>query len=65
LLIRSLVRAGKLERVLQMLAEELQAQGKLDAEEALIDATFAGAKKWGSQSSLPKAARGRLLGSGR
>ena len=39
------VRAGKLERVLQMLAEELQARGRLDLEEAFIDATFAGAKK--------------------
>jgi transposase len=36
------VRAGKLERVLQMLAEELQARGRLDLEEAFIDATFAG-----------------------
>jgi transposase len=39
------VRAGKLERVLQMLAEEFQARGGLDLEEAFIDPTFAGAKK--------------------
>jgi hypothetical protein len=37
--------AGKLERVLQMLAEEFQARGGLDLEEAFIDPTFAGAKK--------------------
>ena len=39
------VQARKLERVLQVLAEELQARGKLDLEEAFIDTTFAGAKK--------------------
>jgi transposase len=39
------VRAGKLERVLRVLAEELQARGKLDLEEAFIDASFTGAKK--------------------
>lgn len=53
------VQARKLERVLQVLAEELQARGKLDLHEAFIDATFAGAKKGGSRSGLPNAARER------
>jgi hypothetical protein len=39
------VREGKLERILRVLAEELQARGKLDQEEAFIDASFTGAKK--------------------
>ena len=39
------VRAGKLERVLRVLAEELQVLGKLDLEEAFIGASFAGAKR--------------------
>jgi hypothetical protein len=53
------VRAGKLERVLRVLAEELQARGKLNPEEAFIDASFTGAKKGASGSGLPNAARGR------
>jgi|ERR1700688_813967 len=53
------VRAGKLERVLRVLAEELQARGKLDLEEAFIDASFAGAKKGALRSGLPNAAKGR------
>ncbi len=39
------VREGKLERILHELAEELQARGKLQLEEAFIDASFTGAKK--------------------
>ena len=53
------VRAGKLERVLQMLAEELQARGRLDLEEAFIDATFAGQKRGSRSRAYPNAARGR------
>src|SRR5215469_14002347 len=53
------VRAGKLERILRVLAEELQVRGKLDLEEAFIDASFTGAKKGASRSGLPNAARGR------
>jgi len=53
------VRAGKLERILQVLAEELQARGKLDLEEAFIDASFTGAKKGASRSVPPSAAKGR------
>lgn len=37
--------AHKLERVLQVLAEELHARRKLDLHEAFIDATFAGQKR--------------------
>ena len=36
---------GKLEHILGALAEELQARGKLDPEEAFIDASFTGAKR--------------------
>jgi transposase len=53
------VRAGKLERILRMLAGELQARGKLDLEEAFIDASFTGAKKGASRSCQPNVARGR------
>ena len=53
------VRAGKLERILHGLAEELQARGKLDLEEAFIDASFTGAKKGASRSGPPSAAKGR------
>lgn len=38
------VREGKLERILRV-GEELQARGKLQLEEAFIDASFTGAKK--------------------
>ncbi|MGA9898318.1 MAG: transposase, partial [Terriglobales bacterium] len=34
------VREGKLEGILRVLAEELHARGKLDLEEAFIDASF-------------------------
>src|SRR5215469_2619526 len=53
------VQAGKLERILRVLAEELQARGKLDLEDAFIDASFTGAKKGASRSGPPNAARGR------
>jgi hypothetical protein len=45
------VREGKLERILRTLAEKLQARGKLQLEEAFIDASFTGAKKRASQSA--------------
>jgi transposase len=41
------VREGKLEQILHELAEELSARGKLELEEAFIDASFTGAKKGG------------------
>ena len=53
------VREGKLERILHVLAEELQARGKLQLEEAFIDASFTGAKKGVSRSGPPNGARGR------
>ena len=53
------VREGKLERILRALAEELQARGKLQLEEAFIDASFTGAKKGASQSGPPNAAKVR------
>jgi hypothetical protein len=39
------VREGKLEKILHVLAEELQARGKLVLKEAFIYAPFTGAKK--------------------
>ena len=53
------VQAGKLERILRVLAEELQARGELDLEDAFIDASFTGAKKGASRSGLPSAAKAR------
>ena len=53
------VREGKLEGLLNALAEELHARGKLELEEAFIDASFTGAKKGVSQSGPPSAAKGR------
>jgi hypothetical protein len=53
------VREDKLERILRVLAAELRTRGKLEVEEAFIDASFTGAKKGASRSSLPSAARGR------
>jgi transposase len=53
------VREGKLERILRTLAEELQARGKLQLEEAFIDASFTGAKKGASRSAPQNAARER------
>jgi transposase len=53
------VREGKLERILRVLAEELQARGKLQLEEAFLDASFTGAKKGASRSNPPNAARER------
>jgi hypothetical protein len=53
------VREGKLERILHVLAEELQARGRLQLEEAFIDASFTGAKKGASRSDPPNVAKGR------
>ena len=53
------VREGKLERILRVLAEELHARGKLELEEAFIDASFTGAKKRGLRSGPPSVAKGR------
>jgi transposase len=53
------VREDKLERILRVLAEELHARGKLQLEEAFIDASFTGAKKGALPSGPPSVARGR------
>src|ERR1039457_118942 len=39
------VREGRLERILRLLAKHLHERGKLDLQEAFIDATFVSAKK--------------------
>ena len=46
-----------LERVLRVLAKELQARGWLDLDEAYVDAAFAAAKKGAWVSGLPSAVR--------
>jgi transposase len=53
------VREGRLERILHVLAQELHARGKLQLDEAFIDASFTGAKKGVSRSGLQSAGRGR------
>jgi len=49
---------GKLVAVLRLLARHLHERGKLNLEEAFVDATFASAKKGASQSARPSGARG-------
>src|ERR1700730_1069979 len=51
------VRDGKLEKILRLLATELQARGQLPLEEGFIDTSFTGAKKGGSRLALPSAAK--------
>src|SRR3984885_1972590 len=53
------IRSGKLEEALRLLARLLYQQGKLNLEEAFVDATFASAKKGALLSVPPAAARGR------
>jgi transposase len=53
------VQERKLERILRVLAKELQAQGKLRLEEAFIDASFTGAKKGALRSGPRSGAKGR------
>ena len=53
------IRAGKLEEALRLLARLLYEQGKLNLEEAFVDATFASAKKGASQSARRGGARAR------
>ncbi len=53
------VRSGKLEQALKLLAASLHAQGKLNLDEAFVDATFASAKKGALPSAPPVAARAR------
>ena len=53
------VREGRLVEVLRLLAEYLHERGKLNLDEAFVDATFASAQKGASQPALPSAARAR------
>src|SRR5687767_5039980 len=48
-------RSGRLDRLLQRLAEDLRDRGKIDLSEAFVDATFAAAKK-GALPSVQRAA---------
>jgi transposase len=51
------IRDGKLVEVLRLLARQLHDRGKLNLDEAFVDATFASAKKGASPSAQPSAAR--------
>jgi transposase len=51
------IRSGKLEAALKLLARHLYERGKLNLDEAFVDATFASAKKGASPSAPPVAAR--------
>jgi transposase len=51
------VRSGKREEALRLLATRLHKQGKLNLDEALVDATFASPKKGALPSAQPAAAR--------
>jgi len=53
------VRSGVMRGVLEALALDLKARGKLDLQEAFIDGTFAPAKKGGSAWAKPSVVRGR------
>src|SRR5260370_8160286 len=52
------VRSGKLEKALRLLAKHLHERGKLDLQEAFIDATFATAKKGVLRSAPHPEAKG-------
>ena len=52
------VREGRFVEVLRLLAKHLHERGKLNLDEAFVDATFASAKKGALQSAPPGAARG-------
>ena len=51
------IRSGKLEAALKLLAAHLHERGRLNLDEAFVDATFASAKKGGSPSARPGAVR--------
>src|SRR6185437_13289145 len=52
------VRSGQLEKTLRALAKKLHGEGRLELKEALIDGSFASAKKGASPSGKPNGARG-------
>jgi transposase len=51
-------RSGRLDRLLERLAEDLRDRGKIDLSEAFVDATFAGAKKGALLLALLDAVKG-------
>lgn len=51
------IRSGKLEEALKVLAQHLHKRGRLNLEEAFVDATFASAKKGALPSVPPGAAK--------
>src|SRR5262245_3770435 len=51
-------RSGRLDRLLQRLAEDLRDRGKIDLSEAFVDATFASAKKGALPLALPAVVKG-------
>jgi transposase len=51
-------RSGRLDRLLQRLAEDLRDRGQIDLSEAFVDATFAGAKKGALPLALPAVVKG-------
>jgi transposase len=53
------VRTGALAEAVRKLAQRLQADGRLNLEEAFIDATFAAAKKGASEWDRPSEGKGR------
>jgi transposase len=55
------IRAGKLVVALRLLAKHLHERGKLNLDEAFVDATFASAKKGALPSAPPSAARAPRL----
>jgi transposase len=55
------VREGKLKGILHALAEDLHARGKLELEEAFIDASFTGARKGGLAVGPTKRGKGTKI----
>jgi transposase len=53
------VREGRFAEVLRLLAKHLHERGKLNLDEAFVDATFASAKKGASPLAPPNAAKAR------
>jgi len=53
------IRSGKLEEVLKLLARHLHKRGRLNLEEAFVDATFASAKKGALLWAPPGVAKAR------
>ncbi|HEY1903915.1 MAG TPA: IS5 family transposase [Terracidiphilus sp.] len=55
------IRSGKLEEALKMLARHLHERGRLNLEEAFVDATFASAKKGALLSVQPRRGKGTKI----